>query len=156
MAYLLDTNVISEYRKGDRANWGVRYFFATTDTDRLFLPVQVIGEIRAGITKLLRNEQFEPARIYTRWLDGLVDQYGDRIIDFDRDAAQTWGLLLSGQKKDPHTIDKQIAAIALIRDMTVVTRDTGEAFSQVPNLKVFNPFQDPPDDPNDERYALAA
>lgn len=47
--------------------------------------------------------------------------------------------LLSGQKKDPHAIDKQIAAMALIRDMTVVTRDQ-EAFTGIPQLRVRNPF----------------
>jgi predicted nucleic acid-binding protein len=43
----------------------------------------------------------------------------------------------------PHTIDKQIAAIALISDMTVVTRDHGEAFTRISKLKVLNPFSGP-------------
>jgi predicted nucleic acid-binding protein len=155
MAYLIDTNVISEFRKGERANWGVRQFFAMADTDRLFLPVQVIGEIRAGIAKATRSGKLDHAKAYDTWLDTLLADYGDRVIDFERDCAQLWGALLSDQKKDPHTIDKQIAAIALIYDMTVVTRDQGEAFTHIPNLKVLNPFSDPPEN-NDNSNALAA
>jgi predicted nucleic acid-binding protein len=146
--YLLDTNVLSELRKRGNANWGVRRFFETTDPDELFLPVQVIGEIRAGIAKLRRRgsaEELKRAAAYDAWLtQDLLQGYGGRIIDFDADCAMVWGELLSGEKKDPHTIDKQIAAMALIRDMTVVTRDQGASFRTVPGLKMLNPFAEPP------------
>lgn len=144
MAYLIDTNVISEVRKGERANWGVRQFFAKAPTDSLFLPVQVLGEIRAGIAKTARGGKLEQARMYDNWLEMLLFDYADRVIDFDADCAQLWGGLLSHQKKDPHTIDKQIAAMALISDMTVVTRDQADGFKRVPNLKLLNPFGDQP------------
>jgi len=146
--YLLDTNVLSEYRKGGNANRGVRQFFDGADPASLFLPVQVLGEIRAGIAKLYRNGapgEMEKARIYENWIDEhLLKNYSARIIEFDMDSAQLWGMLLSGEKKDPHTIDKQIAAMAMTRDMTVVTRDKGEAFSKIRQVKTLNPFKDPP------------
>ncbi|MGB9991928.1 type II toxin-antitoxin system VapC family toxin [Pseudoduganella rhizocola] len=141
--YLIDTNVISEYRKGARANPGVAAFFATTDENTLFLPPQVVGEIQAGIEHLRRRRdvaQAERAHAYEQWLDGLINRFGDRILEFDTDAARLWGALLSNQKKDPHTVDKQIAAIALLRNLTVVTRDKGDAFSRIPKLTVLNPF----------------
>jgi predicted nucleic acid-binding protein len=146
--YLLDTNVISEYRKRGNANWGVRRFFGSVDPDTLFLPAQVIGEIRAGIAKLRRRagaEALQRAGLYEMWLENeLLRAYGGRNIDFDADCAMVWGELLSGEKKDPHTIDKQIAAMALIRDMTVVTRDPGASFCRIPGLKLLNPFSAPP------------
>lgn len=46
--YLVDTNVISEARKGKKANPGVQEFFRTTDHADLYLSVQTIGEIRRG------------------------------------------------------------------------------------------------------------
>jgi predicted nucleic acid-binding protein len=138
--YLLDTNVISDYRKGERACPGVRAFFHAVAPERIFLPVQVIGEIQAGIAKASRNRDALKVRIYSQWLDALLGAHGDRLIGFDTDAARTWGLLLSNEKKDPHTIDKQIAAIALTRAMTVVTGDKGEAFSRIEGLAVLNPF----------------
>jgi predicted nucleic acid-binding protein len=143
MAYLLDTNVISEVRKGDRCNWGVRDFFDQSDDTELFLPVQVIGEIRAGISKAARQKDNRKAEVYERWLETLLQEYGNRIIEFDSDCAQVWGSLLSGEKKDPHTVDKQIAAIAMVWDMTLVTRDSGGGFKIIAgrNLKVLNPFK---------------
>ena len=150
--YLLDTNVISEYRKRGNANWGVRDFFMKADPEALFLPVQVLGEIRAGIAKLRRRvgdaKAQEKAEIYERWLeDDLLENYSSRLIDFELNSSVIWGQLLSGEKKDPHTIDKQIAAMALTRDMTVVSRDTGNSFTAVPNLKLLNPFQEGPAPP---------
>ena len=146
MAYLLDTNVISEFRKGQRCNRGVLEFFDHTDSSELFLPVQVIGEIRAGIAKLMRKSERHRAEVYEQWLDILLQEYADRIIEFDADCAQVWGNLLSGERKDPHTVDKQIAAIAILRDMTLVTRDTGGGFGMFADgyLTLLNPFKAEP------------
>jgi hypothetical protein len=46
-------------------------------------------------------------------------------------------------KKDTHTVDKQIAAIAMMRDMTLVSRDSGSGFATIVarGLKVLNPFK---------------
>lgn len=141
--YLIDTNVLSEYRIGSRANAGVVQFFANTPSGTLFLPPQVVGEIQAGIAKLRRQnsaQAIQRADTYELWLGGMVADFGDRVLKFDTDAAHIWGGLLSSEKKDPHTIDKQIAAIALLHDLIVVTRDKGAGFSQIHNLRVLNPF----------------
>ncbi|WBL62995.1 hypothetical protein [Thauera sp. WB-2] len=47
--YLLDTNIISELRKGGRANPGVTAFFATLAAEDIYLSVLTIGEIRRGL-----------------------------------------------------------------------------------------------------------
>jgi predicted nucleic acid-binding protein len=141
--YLLDTNVISECRKGARANPGVLQFFADVQSTVLFLPVQVTGEIQAGIATLRHAgtaQARQRARAYEDWLEGLLAEYGDHVLTFDREAARMWGNLLSHDKRDPHTVDKQIAAIALINNLTVVTRDKGEAFSRIPAVQVLDPF----------------
>ena len=141
--YLIDTNVISEYRKGERADAGVRRFFEGTKNGVLFLPAQVIGEIQAGIFRLRRNGDEAAgvrAQAYQLWLDGLLAQFKDHVLEFDVEAARVWGTLLSHDRKDPHTIDKQIAAMALVNDLVVVTRDKGEAFSRIPCVKTLDPF----------------
>ncbi|MBV8481871.1 MAG: PIN domain-containing protein, partial [Verrucomicrobia bacterium] len=51
MAFLLDTNVLSELRKGNRANPLVSAWYATTESRELFTSVLVVGEIRYGIEK---------------------------------------------------------------------------------------------------------
>lgn len=74
--YLLDTNVISEYRKGQRANPGIIQFFDSTPDDALFLPVQTIGEIQAGISKLRRQENLQArqrADSYYLLLENLIN-----------------------------------------------------------------------------------
>lgn len=52
--YLIDTDVISELRKGDKANVGVRSFFAETSSDLvdLYLSVVTIGEMRQGMERI--------------------------------------------------------------------------------------------------------
>lgn len=91
--YLLDTNVISEARKGQRMNAGVRDFLLAADPVSLYLPVQVVAELRQGIAHL--------------------QQRGD--------AAQAWGQLMSAGAGP--VVDRQIAANALIHDLVVVTRN---------------------------------
>lgn len=141
--YLIDTNVLSEYRKGSRANEGVVQFFEQAKNSAIYLPPQVIGEIRAGIAKLRRrggDTAMHRAGIFELWLHSVISGFSDHILKFETDAAIVWGELLLHEKKDPHAIDKQIAAIALVYNLTVVTRDKGDAFAKIPNLRVLNPF----------------
>ena len=143
--YLLDTNVVSEYRKQDRANVGVIDFFARARPDELYLCVQVVGEIQAGIEKLRQAGSTTKVAAYQAWLqDGLLLNYSQRILPFDIEAARMWGTLNAGVQKDPHTSDRQMAAIALLRPgMTMVTRDTaspGFLSAQRYGLALLNPF----------------
>lgn len=122
--YLLDTNVISELRKGGRANPGVMVFFAGLAPDNIYLSVQTIGEIRRGLESIRHRGDHEQADRLEDWLEALLEDYSDRILGFDLDCAQVWGRLMSPNPQ--HAIDKQIAAIALIHDLTVVTRNTSD------------------------------
>jgi predicted nucleic acid-binding protein len=56
VTYLLDTNVLSELRKGPRCNPRVASWFAGVDDQDLGLSVLVIGEIRRGIERLRRRD----------------------------------------------------------------------------------------------------
>ena len=119
--YLIDTNVISEARKGANANPGVRKFFREVDEGDIYIPVQTIGEIRRGLESIRRRGDMPQAKRLEKWLDLIVDGYADRILNFDQACAQVWGRLMSPHPE--HPIDKQIAAIALIHDLTVITRN---------------------------------
>ena len=121
--YLVDTNVISEARKGKKANPGVQKFFRTAEAEDLYLSVQTIGEIRRGLENILHRGDLPQAKKLEKWLDLVVANYDDRILSFDEECAQVWGRLMSPHHQ--HPIDKQIAAIALIHDLTVVTRNVG-------------------------------
>ena len=137
--FLIDTNVISETRKGRRADAGVRDFWATAARDNtpLFLAAVTIGELRRGV-ELIRHRGDQPqAKLLEQWLAEVLQTYGDRVLDRDGDAAQISGRL---RVPNPHNaINKQIAAIALLHDLTVVTRNIDD-FAGC-GVRRLNPFQ---------------
>ena len=134
--YLVDTNVISEARKGKKANPGVQRFFRAIEAEDLYLSVQTIGEIRRGLENIRHRGDLPQARKLEAWLDLVVSNYADRILSFDEECAQVWGRLMSPRHE--HPIDKQIAAIALIHDLTVVTRNVDDFRGT--GTKTSNPF----------------
>lgn len=134
--YLLDTNVVSELRKGARANPGVTAFFGDLRSEDIYLSVQTIGELRRGVENIRgRGDQKQADRL-EGWLDAVVSDHAVRILDFDLECAQVWGKLMSPHPQ--HPIDKQIAAIGLIYDLTVVTRNTADF--EPTGVRLLNPF----------------
>ena len=119
--YLIDTHVVSEARKQSRANAGVIDFFkqACAQDQSIYLFVVTVGEVRRGV-EILRHRGNELQRgLLERWLADGVGNYADNILAFDAEAAQ-----VSGRLRVPHPehiLVKQIAAIALVNDLTVVT-----------------------------------
>src|SRR5277367_2094368 len=93
--YLVDTNVVSEARKGDRANAGVRRFWREAEKVEIYIAVQTIGEIRGGVENVRRRGDETQAKLLELWLENIVDEYEDRILDFDLECAQVWGRLMS-------------------------------------------------------------
>jgi predicted nucleic acid-binding protein len=79
----------------------------------------------------------DQAALLAAWLDDVLDHYRHHILAFDGDAAQVWGRLRVPHAE--HDIDKQIAAIALVYGLTVVTRNTAD-FSGT-GVDVLNPFR---------------
>ncbi|HZX30058.1 MAG TPA: type II toxin-antitoxin system VapC family toxin [Rhodocyclaceae bacterium] len=134
--FLVDTNVISEARKGSRADKGVQAFLAEADPAELYLSVQTLGEIRRGVENIRGRGDLPQAQRLETWLHWVMTEYADRILDFDMDCAQVWGKLMSPHQQ--HPIDKQIAAIALIHDLTVVTRNAADF--QGTGVRLHNPF----------------
>lgn len=134
--YLVGTNVISEARKGKKSNPGVQKFFQTIDAEDLYLSVQTLGEIRRGLENIRHRGDLPQVKKLEKWIDLVVADYADRILSFDEECAQVWGRLMSPHHE--HPIDKQIAAIALIHDFTVVTRNVDDFHGT--GTKTINPF----------------
>jgi len=136
--YLIDTHVISEARKQSKAHPGVIEFFrqARAQDEAIYLSVVTIGELRRSV-ELIRHRGDEPqAALLEIWLADVVGRYADHILALDADAAQVWGRLRVPHPE--HELDKQIAAIALVNDLTVVTRN--EADFSGTGVKLKNPF----------------
>ena len=136
--YLIDTNVISEARKQGRANRGVIEFFrnVTAPDDPLYLSVVTVGELRRGVELLRHRGDGAQAQRLDVWLSDVIEHYRDHILPFDGDAAQVWGRLRVPHPE--HELDKQIAATALVNNLTVVTRNS--AHFQGTGVSLIDPF----------------
>jgi toxin FitB len=137
--YLIDTDVISEARKRANANRGVIAFFETVaaSSEPVFLSAISVGELRRGVELIRHRGDADQARRLEAWLASVIESFGQRILAFDADPAQVWGHL---RVPDPaHALDKQIAAIALVNDLTLVTRNVADFEGS--GVKLANPFQ---------------
>jgi predicted nucleic acid-binding protein len=136
--YLVDTDVISEARKRQRANPGVRRFFrqAARDGVDLFLSAVTIGELRQGVEAVRHRGDLVQAARLSRWLGTVTRNYAEAILPFDEEIAQIWGRLRVPHAENP--LDRQIAATALMYGLTVVTRNVSHYAPT--GVTVFNPF----------------
>ena len=135
MAFLLDTNVISEIRKKS-PNPQVRAWYRQQGTAEAYVSTLALGEVRLGIERV-RPRDPEQAESLERWLDGLLVAYRDRILPVTTEIAQAWGRLNASNLPLP-IIDGLMVATALVHRLTFVTRNVKDvARTGVP---VLNPF----------------
>ena len=92
--YLLDTNVISELRKRDRAHSGVRTWVAAQQADDLSISVLALAEIRDGIERL-RPRDPRQATSLENWLEETITHFSARILPSHQKspivgAGSTW------------------------------------------------------------------
>ena len=137
--YLIDTNVVSELRKKEKANNGVLNFFleANKNNESLYLSVITIGELRRGIERLIHRGDVKQANQLEQWLELILNEYENNLLAMDEQIAQLWGKLRVPHYE--HALDKQISATAIINGLTVVTRNVKD-FRKT-GAKVLNPFE---------------
>jgi predicted nucleic acid-binding protein len=134
--YLLDTNILSELRKGHRANPQVRSWFQTVEDNELFVSVLVLGEIRSGIERI-RSTDPRQAQALEGWLEGLAAKYLDRVLPITAAVADRWGRLSANHR--PPVVDCLMAATALENDLTLVTHNLQDVART--GVKVIDPFE---------------
>jgi hypothetical protein len=134
--FLLDTNVMSELRKGKRANPNVLAWFQAIDDAELFVSVLALGEIRIGIERI-RPSNPAQARVLERWLKGLEAAYADRILPVTTAVADRWGRLSA--TTPPSVVDCLMAATAMENDLTLVTRNVQDVLRT--GVSLLDPFQ---------------
>lgn len=135
MSYLLDTNVLSELRKGPRADRGLQAWLSTVEEDDLYLSVLVLGELRRGIERV-RHRDVVGARSLDAWQRQLRRRHADRILPVGREVAEAWGRL--GVPDPIPVVDGLLAATALVHGLTVVTRNDGDF--RPTGVPLLNPF----------------
>lgn len=137
MSYLLDTNVLSEWRK-PVPNTGVVDWFGRVPVDELYLSVVTVGEIRRGVGRLQRRGDHRQATAIEAWLADTRRRFVDRLLPITADVAERWGQTDAGGPIP--TADGLIAATATVHGLTVVTRNTKDF--EPTGVGVLNPFTD--------------
>lgn len=136
MSFLVDTNIISEVRKGSRCDPNVASWFTSIGDADLYLSVLVLGEIRKGI-ELARPRDPTKAEALEAWLGEVGVAFGERVLPIDRAVTDEWGRM-SALRSIP-VIDGLLAATAKVHRMTLVTRNDADVTGL--GAKTLNPFR---------------
>ena len=132
MNFLLDTNVISEARRGsiEAVAW-----LAPVSPERLFISVLTVGEIERGVLKLGRRD-FTGAKRLAEWAAVIKSDFGSGIVPVTDEVALIWGRL--PLSRTIGVTDALIAATAIVHGLTMVTRNVRN-FEEC-GVKLVNPW----------------
>lgn len=139
--WLLDTNIVSELRKGARAHPGVRTWAEAVPPVACFLSLVTIAEIRFGIQRV--GDPAFRAELEAWLHDGVRVWFGSRVLPVDEAVLVAWRCLVSDGQKAGHAYsqpDALIAATALVHDLGVATRNTSD-FERA-GVALINPWAD--------------
>lgn len=139
MAWLLDTNVISELRK-PRAEPRVVEFVSSAPLRDLYISSVTLAEIRYGIAL---SPDIQKRTSLQEWLSFQIRPMFDpeRTLSVTEEVLLRWRMLMEDGRRIGHTFsqpDLLIAAIAINHGLTVVNRDVGQ-FEKA-RVRVFNPW----------------
>ena len=135
MSYLLDTNILSELRKGRRCDDNVARWVRSVPRPALHTSLLVLGEIRRGVERLRRKDAGQ-ARTLEGWLEQVRQSFAGRILGLDEATVDLWGRLAV---PDPlPVIDGLLAATARRHGLVLVTRNV--AAMQRTGADLLNPF----------------
>ena len=139
MSFLLDTNVVSEWVR-PQPDRNVISWLAEVDEDRVFISVISFAEIRRGVEMLAAGRRHE--RLATWLAEELPVRFEERILDIDRQVADTWGVLMARGQKIGLTLgsmDAFVAATAEAHGLTLVTRNVKD-FRRL-GISLLDPWQ---------------
>jgi predicted nucleic acid-binding protein len=142
MAWLLDTNILSEIRK-PRPEPKVVTFVSGNPLEELYVSAVTLAELRFGIDRLGHGSTQRAS--LTHWLTHTIrPMFSDRVLPVTEDIMFRWRVLMEDGRKTGHTFsqpDLIIAATALQHCLTVVTRDRSD-FDRA-GASVMNPWDAP-------------
>jgi hypothetical protein len=138
--WLIDTNVVSELRKGARAAPGVRAWAAAVPPVACYLSRVSVAETRFGIARVADPGFRAELEAWVR--DGLLPWFADRILEVDERVLLRWRALVWDGQKEGYTYaqpDALLAATAIEHELGVVTRNT-EDFARA-GVRMLNPWE---------------
>lgn len=136
MNYLIDTNIISEIRKGTKCDPNVATWYDSIDDAEIYLSVLVLGEIRKGVERARPSDPAQ-ARALEKWLTSVAESFAERILPVDQAVAEEWGRMAA--KRPVSTVDALLAATAKVHGMTLATRNVSDVADL--DADFVNPFE---------------
>jgi predicted nucleic acid-binding protein len=137
--FILDTNVVSELRKGrqSKADPHVLEWAERADASALYISAITVLELETGVLRIERRDPRQGAALRT-WLDEQVmTEFKDRVLPIDATVARRCAGL---HVPDPRAErDALVAATALVHGMTVVTRNTADFVAT--GVTLLNPWE---------------
>jgi toxin FitB len=139
MAWLLDTNILSELRR-PRPEQKVLAFIASHPLDDLYISVITLAELRFGIE--LVDEDTQRGSELKEWITRKIrPMFYQRVLPVTEDIMLRWRILVEDGRKRGHTFsqpDLIIAATAAHYGFTVITRDSADFIAA--GVPVINPW----------------
>ncbi|MGE6695461.1 MULTISPECIES: hypothetical protein [Sphingomonadaceae] len=132
--FLLSTDVLFETRRTPM-HPNVERFLKETESNRLFLSVLSLGELRRR-ARDLREADPEGAVRFQDWLDEAKHSFEDRLLSVDAEAADAWSA--SGNDDVHSVIASLVAATAASNSLILVTRNAKEGIGL--NIRTLNPW----------------
>ena len=140
MNFRVDTCVLSELAKRKPNANVVRWMERCRADGQFFVSAVTIGEIMEGIESLPPEDKSRQK--LAKWFkSSILDVYKESIVAFDRDVALKWGEIkgrTNQMGKVRPDLDAQIAATALVHNMTVLTRNVADM--EYTGARTVNPF----------------
>jgi len=136
LSYLLDTNVLSELRKGRRCDPNVARWALSVPRSSLHTSLLVLGEIRRGVERIRRKDQGQ-ARVLEGWLEQVRRTFAGRILGLDEAVVDLWGRM---DVPDPvPVVDGLLGATARRHGLVLVTRNVADV--RRTGAQLLNPFE---------------
>jgi toxin FitB len=134
--FLLDTNVVSNLRRPDRADGNVIAWISQHRSKEFFLSTISVFEIEIGARLIERKDRLQGA-VYRAWVDEKVlPEFEGRILAFDLEVALRCAPLYVPDPRPER--DAIIAATALVHGFAVVTRNTKDF--EPTGVRLINPW----------------